>query len=88
VGAVRINADVAMFKSLERIRNRRGECLAACSELLHVVSTPELATPISTRRALAFASEDGFGQIILALDCLCMLLFRTSLVKCLCVATG
>jgi hypothetical protein len=58
-----INVDAAIFKTSKRmrvdvvIRNHKGICLAACSELLHEVATPEL---VATRRAFAFASEEGF----------------------------
>jgi hypothetical protein len=52
------------------IRNHRGECLVACSELLHAITSPELAEALATRRALALASEAGFVQVMVALDCL------------------
>ena len=75
-GTVLINVDAALFKSSERmgagvvIRNHRGDCLAACSELLHAVTSPELAEAFAMRRALALAREEGFEQVMVASDCL------------------
>jgi ribonuclease HI len=75
-GTVLINVDAALFKSSNRmgagvvIRNHRGECLVACSELLLVVTMPELAEALALRRALALASEEGFEQVMVASDCL------------------
>jgi ribonuclease HI len=77
-GKVQINVDAAIFKTSKRtgvgvvIRNHRGICLAACSELLLEVATPELAEALAARRALSFASEEGFDQVVLASDCLSM----------------
>jgi ribonuclease HI len=75
-GTVLINVDATLFKSPNRmgagvvIRNHRGECLVACSELLHAVTSLELAEDLAMRRALALASEEGFVQIMVASDCL------------------
>jgi hypothetical protein len=52
------------------IRNYRGICLAACSELLLEVATPELAEALAARRAMSFAIEEGFDQVVLASNCL------------------
>jgi ribonuclease HI len=56
------------------IRNHRDICLAACNELLLEVATPELAEALAARRALSFASDEGFDQVVLASDCLSMVL--------------
>jgi ribonuclease HI len=75
-GTVLINVDAALFKSSNRmgagvvIRNHRGECLVACSELLLGVKMPELAEALALRHALALASEEGFEQVMVASDCL------------------
>jgi ribonuclease HI len=65
-----------LFKSSNRmgacvvIRNHIGDCLAACSELLHTVTTPELAEALALRCALALAREEGYDQVMVASDCL------------------
>jgi ribonuclease HI len=75
-GTVWINVDAALFKPSNRmgvgvvIRNHNGVCLAACSELLSEVTSPELAEALAIRRALAFVREEGFDKIMLASDCL------------------
>jgi hypothetical protein len=62
-GKVQINVDAAIFKTSKRtgvgvvIRNHRGICLAACSELIQDVTTPELAEALAIRRALALTRE-------------------------------
>jgi ribonuclease HI len=76
VGSVLINVDAALFKSSNRmgvgvvIRSHNGECLAACSELINEVTSPELAEALAIRRALALAREEGFDKIMVASDCL------------------
>jgi hypothetical protein len=60
---VLVNVDAALFSSTKRmgvgvvIRNHIGECLAACSELIQDVTTPELAEALAIRRALALTRE-------------------------------
>jgi ribonuclease HI len=76
VGSVLINVDATLFKSSNRmgvgivIRSHNGECLAACSELINEVTSPELAEALAIRRALALAREEGFDKIMVASDCL------------------
>jgi ribonuclease HI len=75
-GSVFINVDAALFKNPERmgagvvIRNHKGHCLAARSEVLLAVATPELAEAVAVRRALALAREENLEDIKLASDCL------------------
>jgi ribonuclease HI len=75
-GTVLLNVDGAMFKSSNRmgvgvmIQNHRGDCLAACSELISEVTSPQLAKALAIRRALSFTREEGFEKIMIASDCL------------------
>jgi hypothetical protein len=71
-----INVDAVMFKTPQRmgagvvIRNHIGECLTTCSEVLYVVTTPELTEALAMRLALAITGEEGFEHVMVALDCL------------------
>jgi ribonuclease HI len=75
-GMVVINVDAALFSSTSRmgvgvvIRDHNGKFLAACSQVLHEVTSPELAEALAVRRAVTLAGEEGLDRIILMSDCL------------------
>jgi ribonuclease HI len=75
-GSVFINTDAAIFSSSRQmgvgvvIRNHLGECVAACSELLNEVTTPEITEVLAVRRALSLADGEGFGKVQVVSDCL------------------
>ena len=75
-GTVLINIDAALFASSRRmgvgvvVRNHIGECLAACSERLDGITTPELAEALAFRRSTALARDEGYQNVIIASDCL------------------
>jgi ribonuclease HI len=75
-GTVMINTDAAIFSSSRQmgvgvvIRNHNGECIAACSELVDAVTSPELAEALAVRRAISLAGEEGFGKVLVVSDCL------------------
>jgi ribonuclease HI len=75
-GTVHINVDAALFSPSRRmgigvvIRNHKGECSVACSELIQEVTTPEIAEALALRRALALARDEGFDKLVIASDCL------------------
>jgi hypothetical protein len=65
---VHINVDGALFSSSRGmrvgvvIRNHRGDCLAACSELIVEISAPELAEVLAMHRAILPCQRGGFRQ--------------------------
>jgi ribonuclease HI len=75
-GTVTVNVDAAIFASSRRmgmgvvIRDHNGTCLAACSEQREEVVTPEIAEALAMRRAITFARDEGFSNIIVSSDCL------------------
>jgi ribonuclease HI len=75
-GTVHINVDATLFSPSRRmgigvvIRNHKGECSVACSELIQEVTTPEIAEAMALRRALALARDEGFDKLVIASDCL------------------
>jgi ribonuclease HI len=79
-GVVQIFSDAALFSPSRKmgigvvIRSHHGECLLSCSELLEEVTMPEIAEAMALRRALSLASEEGFDKIIVASDCLSLIL--------------
>jgi hypothetical protein len=78
-GTVFINVDAALFSSSRRMgigvvaRNHTGDCLLACSELLEMVTTPEIAEALALRRAVSLAGCEGFGKIMVVSDCLSLI---------------
>uniref|UniRef100_A0ACD5UNY6 Uncharacterized protein n=1 Tax=Avena sativa TaxID=4498 RepID=A0ACD5UNY6_AVESA len=52
------------------IRDRNGQCLAACSEQQEEVVIPEMAEAVAMRRALKFAADEGQTNVIISSDCL------------------
>jgi hypothetical protein len=75
-GTVLINVDAAICSESRRmgvgvvIRDHNGQCLAACSEYITEVTSPEFAEALALRRAVSFAQDEGFGRIIINSDCL------------------
>ena len=75
-GTVHINVDAAIFSSSCKmgvgvvIRGHNGACLAACSELIDMVTAPETAEALAMRRALFLAREEGFRKLMVVSDCL------------------
>lgn len=75
-GTVFINIDAALFAYFRLmrvgmvVRNHIDECLAACSERLDGITTPELAEVLAFHRATALACDEGYQNDILASDCL------------------
>jgi ribonuclease HI len=73
---VLINVDAAICSESRRmgvgvvIRDHNGQCLAACSEYITEVTSPEFAEALALRRAVSFAQDEGFGRIIINSDCL------------------
>jgi ribonuclease HI len=78
-GTVCVNVDAALFASSRQmgigvvIRNHRGDCLTACSELHNEVTAPEIAEALACRRAVSLAVEEGFDKIIVVSDCLSLI---------------
>jgi ribonuclease HI len=78
-GKVLVNVDAATFTSSKQmgagivIRDHMGLCLAACGERSDNVKMPEMAEALAIHRAIVFALEEGFSDIILASDCLSVL---------------
>jgi hypothetical protein len=74
-GMVLVNFDAAVFNSSSSmgagvvIRDNNGNCLAACNEKHHEVATPEIAEAVAMRRAIVFAKDEGFTDVILASNC-------------------
>jgi hypothetical protein len=74
--SVYINTDATIFSSSRQMgvgavtRNRHGECLSACSELIYEVTTLELAEALAVRRAISLAGDGGFGKLHVVSDCL------------------
>lgn len=60
-GTVHINVDAALFSPSCRmeicivIRNHKGECSVACSELVQEVTAAEVAEVLALRRAVSLA---------------------------------
>ena len=52
------------------IRDHNGACLAACSELVDMVTARETAEVLAMRRALSLACEEGFRKLVVVSDCL------------------
>jgi ribonuclease HI len=75
-GTVYINVDAALFSTSRRmgigvvIRNHRGDCSVACSELVQEVTMPEIAEALALRRAVSLAGDEGFDSLVIASDCL------------------
>jgi hypothetical protein len=75
-GKVLVNVDAAIFTSSKQmgagivIRDHMGLCLAACGERSDNVTMPEMAEALAIRRAIVFAREEGFLDVILASYCL------------------
>jgi ribonuclease HI len=71
-----VNVDAALFTSSKQmgagvvIRDHNGLCLAACGERSDNVTMPEMAEALAIRRAVVFAREEGFSNIIIGSDCL------------------
>jgi hypothetical protein len=51
-------------------RDYNGVCLAASSEPILGVQTPELAEAMALRRAVSLARDEGYTAVIFASDCL------------------
>jgi hypothetical protein len=54
------------------VRDHKGDCLLACSELLHMITTPELEA-LALRRAVSIADSEGFGKLMVVSDCLSLI---------------
>jgi hypothetical protein len=79
-GTVFINVDAALFSPSRRmgigvvIRNHKGECLTAYSELQDEVTAPEIAEALALRRAVSLANDEGFDKAMVVSDCLSLIL--------------
>jgi hypothetical protein len=75
-GFLLVNVDAAIFASTRQMgvgvvtRDHNGAFVAACGERYAEVVEPELAEALALRRAVLFASEEGFTKVIFASDCL------------------
>jgi hypothetical protein len=75
-GNVLVNIDASIFTSFKQmgdgivIRDHMGLCPATCGERSNNVTMPEMAEALAIRRAIVFAREEGFLDVILASYCL------------------
>jgi ribonuclease HI len=71
-----ITVDAALFSVSSRmgvgvvIRDHKGNFLSACSQVLHVVTSSEIAEALTIRSAVSLTQEEGLDRIILLSDCL------------------
>jgi ribonuclease HI len=78
-GTIYINVDASLFNTSRQmgigvvVRDHKGDCLLACSELLHMITTPELAEALALRRAVSIADSGGFGKLMVVSDCLSLI---------------
>jgi hypothetical protein len=79
-GTVFINVDATLFSPSRRmgigvvIRNHKGECLTAYSELQDEVTAPEIAEALALRRTVSLANDEGFDKAMVVSDCLSLIL--------------
>lgn len=79
-GTMFINTDTALFHSSRQIgmgvltRDNNGSCLLAFKEMIPGIVKPEIAEAMAICRAMSLAKEEGFEKIILASDCLSVIL--------------
>jgi hypothetical protein len=55
------------------VRNHKGDFLAAQSQLLDEIMTPEIAEAHTIRCAVSLARDEGWNRIVLASDCLAVI---------------
>jgi hypothetical protein len=63
------------------IRDSDARCLVACNERLEHVTDPELAEALACRRGLNLARDEGFSKVLVASDCLSLVLRLQSAAK-------
>ena len=79
MGSVCVNVDVTIFSAVQRmgmgmvIRDHSGSVKLTCSEGIAGIFDPELAEALAVRRALGITKHNGFSQVILVSDCLCLI---------------
>lgn len=75
-----INTDSALFHCSREIgmgvltRDNNGSCLFAFNEMIPGIVKPEIAEAMAIRRAMSLAKEESFEKIILASDCVSVIL--------------
>jgi hypothetical protein len=86
-GLALINVDAALFSSSSSmgmgvvIRDSDARCLVACNERLEHVTDPELAEALACRRGLNLDRDEGFSKVMVASDCLSLVLRLQSAAK-------
>jgi hypothetical protein len=86
-GLALINVGAALFSSSSSmgmgvvIRDSDARCLVACNERLEHVTDPELAEALACRRGLNLDRDEGFSKVMVASDCLSLVLRLQSAAK-------
>ena len=81
------NVDAAVFKETNRMglgilaRDHNGDFIAACRQGVDNIVDPEMAEAVAFRRAINFAVQLPFKQVIIASDCLSLILKLRRVVK-------
>jgi len=75
-GWIMVNVDAAIFERENRmglglvVRNHNGDFLAALTQGIDKITNPEMAETIAFRRAVRFAMQLPYNQVLIATDCL------------------